>query len=262
MTLPHTHLEPLGAAAAVDLADLHDPGALEALRDLLAAHGVVVVDGQDLDDGAFAALLRRLGPPAFTAGEVPLPGHPDLNEVSNVGRSTPPRSSWHVDTAYVRHPPAYTALRAVAVPEAGGETLFTDQVAAAATLPADLRRRVEGRRLLHVATGVELGPGDESAAEHPLLRPHPRSGRPALFLDAPARCAAVSGLDEAAAGDLVAELLAWSTDPARVLRVGWRPGRVVIWDNAVVLHKADHTGVVGDRVLHRGMVADHGVPAA
>ena len=28
-----------------------------------------------------------------------------------------------------------------------------------------------------------------------------------------------------------------------------------MWDNACVLHRADHSGVVGDRVMHRGMVA-------
>jgi taurine dioxygenase len=42
------------------------------------------------------------------------------------------------------------------------------------------------------------------------------------------------------------------------MRHTWRAGDVVMWDNACVLHRADHAGVVGDRVLHRGMVADHG----
>jgi taurine dioxygenase len=30
-----------------------------------------------------------------------------------------------------------------------------------------------------------------------------------------------------------------------------------MWDNGCVLHKADHAGVVGDRVMHRGMVASY-----
>jgi taurine dioxygenase len=28
-----------------------------------------------------------------------------------------------------------------------------------------------------------------------------------------------------------------------------------MWDNRCVLHRADHTHVTGDRVMHRGMVA-------
>jgi taurine dioxygenase len=29
-----------------------------------------------------------------------------------------------------------------------------------------------------------------------------------------------------------------------------------MWDNRCVMHRADHDGVDGDRVMHRGMVAD------
>ena len=30
-----------------------------------------------------------------------------------------------------------------------------------------------------------------------------------------------------------------------------------MWDNGCVLHKADHRDVVGDRVMHRGMIAGY-----
>ena len=96
-------------------------------------------------------------------------------------------------------------------------------------------------------------------ADHPLLRPHPVTGEPALYLTSPARCAAIEGIDDDADKDaLVAELLAWSTRAENVYRHAWAPGDVVIWDNGAVLHRADHSGVVGDRVMHRGMVAGYG----
>jgi taurine dioxygenase len=37
----------------------------------------------------------------------------------------------------------------------------------------------------------------------------------------------------------------------------WAPGDVVIWDNGCVLHRGDHSAVVGDRVMHRGMVVGY-----
>ena len=191
------------------------------------------------------------------AARRPLDGHPDLNLISNVGRATPPRSNFHIDTGYVARPPAYTALRAVEIPEQGGQTLFSNQYRAHDTLPDDLRARVAGRTLRHVVTGLELGPDDEAAAEHPVLRPHPVSGRVALYLDAPKRCAAVSGMDDDAAAETVTALLEHSTREDNVHRHDWRPGDVVIWDNGAVMHKADHAGVVGDRVMHRGMVATY-----
>ncbi len=108
--------------------------------------------------------LRRLGGPVFTVGETPLPGHPDLNLISNVGRTTPPRSVFHVDTSYVSRPPAYTALRAVQIPRRGGQTLFSNQYRAAETLPPQLRARCEGRAVTHVVTGVDPGPAQEHSA--------------------------------------------------------------------------------------------------
>jgi taurine dioxygenase len=250
--------EPVGATVAgLRPAQLGEDDVAQ-LRRLLADHGVLILREQHLDDAGFVAFLRRLGPSAFTTGETAVPGFPELNVVSNVGRTTPPRSTFHVDTSYVARPPAYTALRAVQLPAQGGETLFTDQYRAAAALPPEVRGRVEGRTIRHVVTGLELGDEDETAAEHPILRPHPLTGRVALYLTTPARCAAVSGLPDDEAQDLIAFLFEHSTREDNVFRHAWSPGDVVMWDNACVLHRADHSGVVGDRVMHRGMVAASG----
>jgi taurine dioxygenase len=230
------------------------PEQVTELRDRLATHGVVVAPDQHLSDAAFVAFLRSFGELTFTKGETPVDGAPDLNVVSNVGRTTPPRSVFHVDTSYVRHPPAYTALRAVTIPAQGGETLFTDQYRAYDTLPADLRERLEGRTIRHVVSGVEPGAGDETSAEHPAFLRHPVSGRMAVYLSTPQRCVAVSGMEDAEAGEVIAALYAHSTREDNVRRHAWSEGDVVMWDNRCVLHRADHAAVSGDRVLHRGMV--------
>lgn len=252
-----TALEPIGAEVADLALDDLGPATVEKLRALLAEHGVLVLRGQQLDDATFEAFLRGFGPLVFTAGETPLPGHPDLNVISNVGRDTPPRSQFHVDTSYVSQPPAYTALRAVEVPEQGGATLFTNQYRAYETLPDTEREHLAGRTVTHVVTGVDPGDEQETSAEHPLFREHPLSGRTALYLSTPQRCAAVSGMQPIEAEVTIARLLAHSTTDDNTLRHAWAPGDVVIWDNACVLHKADHEGVVGARVMHRGMVASY-----
>ena len=121
-----------------------------------------------------------------------------------------------------------------------------------------MRDRVAGRLMTHVVTGVEPADGSDTEAAHPIVRPHPRCGRRALFLDAPARCQGVAGLDEQAARHLVSGLLDWSTRADNVSAHRWRPHDVVIWDNAVVMHRGDHSDVVGDRTFHRGMVSADG----
>ena len=250
-------LKPLGVTITDLPVDAVDGPAVTHLQRLLAEHGVAILPGQAIDDSEFLRFLRLFGELTFTAGEIPVEGFPDLNVISNVGRTTPPRSVFHVDTSYVRRPPAYTALRTVQLPSRGGETLFTNQYRAYETLPEGIRDRLRGRTVRHVVTGVDptgLPDGVETAAEHPIFRMHPISGRTSLYLSTPERCVAISGLDDGEARNMIAFLYSHSTEEHNTLRHTWSAGDVVIWDNGVVLHRADHADVAGDRVMHRGMV--------
>ncbi|WP_179379103.1 TauD/TfdA dioxygenase family protein [Jannaschia marina] len=229
----------------------------EAVRTALGEGGVVVIEGAGVDDDSFVAFLEALGPLAFTEGETPLEGQPKLNFVTNVGRMRPPRSVFHTDTSYVSAPPAFTALKAERIPDAGGETVFTNQFDAFDRLSPDLKLRLRGAQVLHKATGVP----DPTETWHPLFRRHPVSGRTALFLSTPERCVDLELADGTRQAALIEALYAHSTDPAHEWRHRWSEGDIVIWDNRCTLHKADHSAVVGDRVLHRGMVAGE-VPVA
>lgn len=256
--MSQTLLEPVGIRLSdIDIRAVDDAMVCD-LRRLLGDHGVLIFTEQVAGDQEFLGFLRAFGALTFTAGETPVPNHPDLNVISNVGRTTPPRSEFHVDTSYVRRPPAYTALRTVQVPAQGGETLFTNQYRAYDTLPPGVRAQLAGRQMTHRVTGVAgLGPDDETEAQHPIFRTHPLSGRTSLYLSTPARCVAISGMGDAEATRTVQYLFDHSTAPENVLRHTWRPGDVVMWDNGCVLHKADHSDVDGDRVMHRGMVAGY-----
>jgi taurine dioxygenase len=248
-------LEPIGVEVTGLSLRETDPETVAQLRDLLAQHGVAVMPGQDIEDADFVAFLKQFGELAFTKGETSVPDFPDLNVVTNVGRTTPPRSTFHVDTSYLSRPPAYTSLRAVDIPAQGGETLFTNQYRAFETLPDEVRTKLEGRTIRHVVTGLELDDEDETAADHPVFRQHPVSGRTALYMSTPKRCAGISGMEDEEAAEMIEFLYAHSTREDNAYRHAWSPGDVVMWDNGCVLHRADHADVVGDRVMHRGMVA-------
>ena len=252
-----TPMTPVGATLTGLEVDTLDAGTTATVRRLLAEHGVIVLPGQYADDASFVRFLRSFGPTMFTVGETPVPGQPELNMVSNVGRAHPPRSSFHTDTSYVRNPPAFTALRAVVVPDRGGQTLFTNQYVAYDTLPVDIRCELRGRCITHVVTGLQLDRDAESSAAHPIVNVHPTSGRRYLYLSTPKRCTQISGMSPDQAAGMVEFLFAHSTRADNVHRHTWSPGDVVMWDNRCVLHCADHAGVLGDRVMHRGMVADN-----
>jgi taurine dioxygenase len=244
-------LQPFGAEVmGLDLSNV-DELRFEALAHLVASSRVVVFRHQRIDDAAMVRFLSGFGALTFTAGETPVVNAPDLNVVSNVGRLTPPRSVFHTDTSYVAQPPSMTALRPVALPAAGGMTLFSDQVRAAATLPQHLRAALEGRSVNHQTIGPD---GQSYGTRHPLLRRHPLTGEVALYLSTPQRCVDIDGLEPGVSLRVVASLYRHSIRSARLYRHEWKSGDVLVWDNRVTMHRADHEGVVGERVLHRGMV--------
>lgn len=220
----------------------------------LARHGAVVLRDRIEDDAALVELLSAIGEPMFTDGETALAHAPTLNVVSNVGRSTPPRSVFHTDSSYFARPPAVTALRAVEVPARGGDTLITDQVRALETLPFALRELIEERDALHVSSGLPDSAGPQPETWHPLVRRHPLTGAHALFVSNPPRMSAVRGLAPERAAALVDALHRHSTRPENVRRHRWRTGDVLLIDDRTTLHRADHSAVVGRRVLHRGLV--------
>ena len=251
MTMLIQFFQPFGAEIThIEIATASQTSA-EHIARILVQHRVVVLREQSASDTDLVQFLKRFGELTFTEGEIPVAGASDLNVVSNVGRTTPARSVFHTDTSYVQRPPAIGALRAVLLPEAGGCTLFSDQVHAAAALPKKILDRLRGQTLLHSAKGQD---GLVRQARHPVLRRHPTSGEESLFLSTPERCSGLSNTDEESSVRIVDILYRRSVRPARLYRHAWRRGDIVIWDNRVTMHRADHANVIGDRVLHRGLI--------
>lgn len=252
-------LAPFGAEISNQQISSQTGALADEVLEALAKHRVVVLRDQNANDGELVQFLKGLGELTFTDGETPVEGASDLNLVSNVGRATPPRSVFHTDTSYVSQPPAFSALRAVVLPKAGGETLFSDQVQAAARLPSRILDWLKGRTLEHAAKGPD---GRTISARHPVLRRHPTTGETALFLSTPERCTALSGVDERTSARIVSILYQRSIRPSGLYRHDWRDGDIVLWDDRTTMHRADHGDVVGDRILHRGLVlGERPVPA-
>lgn len=247
-------LSPFGMEVnEIKITEIHDRD-IVSLKYTLADNGFIVFRQQAVSDADFVAFLNRLGQLTFTVGEAPVLHQPALNVVSNTGRIRPPRSVFHTDTSYVAQPPAFTALRAVIIPSSGGETLFSDQYYAYKTLPRAVKEKLAEAQVLHVMSGLALDENAERQSWHPLFMRHPLSGRLALFLSTPERCQAISGIRLEEAQRIVSLLYRHSVRHYRLYRHRWQPDDIVIWDNRCTMHRADHSKVVGDRVLHRGLV--------
>jgi taurine dioxygenase len=261
-------LSPFGVAAnETSINDLNDRD-IDAVKNALAHNGFVVFPKQSANDADFVAFLDRLGELTFTIGETPAAQEPDLNIVSNVGRTRPPRSVFHTDTSYISQPPAFTGLRAVNIPVPdGGTFFFSDQYRAYETLSRSVKEELADAQVLHVVSGLTLATDVESQCWHPLFKRHPVTDRLAIFLSTPERCQAISNIPAANAGRIIRLLYQHSLRHYRLYCHQWQPDDILVWDNRCTMHRSDGAKFIGDwatsplrdRVLHRGLVLDAAV---
>ncbi|HUF98224.1 MAG TPA: TauD/TfdA family dioxygenase [Ilumatobacter sp.] len=261
--------------ASVTGIDLHgelDDSTVAAIREAWLEHHVLSFPEQYLDDDELERFTVRFGPFGDDPFIAPIAGRAHVIAVRRSATETAPlfAENWHTDWSFQARPPAGTCLNAVTIPPYGGDTWFADQHAALDAMPADLRGRLEGLMAVHSARGayapsgmfgdadkttdrsMDIRSSDSAMAtqEHPIIRPHPETGRLGIF-----GCAGYiigfTGLTQAQSSDLLLELYTWQTSDEFVYRHRWEPGMLVMWDNRSVLHRATGGYEGFDRVLHR-----------
>ncbi len=250
---------PVGAeATGVDLGAPVAAAVAGEIRAALCEHAVLVFRGQEVPPEAQLALTRLLGEPeTHVLSDFALPGLPEVFVVSNVRRDGKPVGAvnagqyWHSDLSYTARPTFASMLHARRVPPGRGETLFAGMARAWETLPADLKRRVDGRRAVHdyrlaYETAFAGNPDrtltPEQAAEvppveHPVVRTQAETGRRALYVN-PGFTRRIVGMTAAESRGTLDALFAHATADRNVYTHRWRDGDVVMWDNRVTMHKA------------------------
>ena len=190
--------------SGVDLRRLSDAD-FAAIERAWTDHSMILLRGQKLGDDDLLAFSRRFGeldpPPNQERGRISPPGYPDIYVVSNVldakgdpiGALGAGEAVWHTDMSYLDTPPDASMLYSLEIPESGGNTWFCGMQAACDALPAELLRRIEGRRIKHDGTYNSGGylrkgvtPTDDPMAApgawHPAILKHPANGRATLYL--------------------------------------------------------------------------------
>ena len=259
----------------LDLRTLSDEQVADVRRVWLERK-VVFFPGQHLDPDEHLAFAARFGEPTEGHPVIPgLKGQPRVFEidytaanklyetyggVSDRGRGV----HWHTDVTFVKRPPLGSILRAVVVPESGGDTYFSNQVAAFAALSPVLQDFLRGLTAVHdgkaqfqgILDAVGEGRWEDQAltelvpAEHPVVRTHPETGEEALFVN-PGFTSRIVGLSKDESDALLTFLYAHSIKPEFTVRYHWGQGDVGFWDNRATQH-----AVVGDfgaqhRVIQR-----------
>jgi len=169
---------------------------------------------------------------------------------------------WHTDVTFVVNPPAASILHGVVVPPYGGDTSWSDLVAAYEDLADPVRRTIDGLQALHTNALETIGGGTNALASqfassryasiHPVVRVHPETGERALFVN-PGFTRRILGVSHRESDALLRILFAQVARTAFTVRFRWRPGSVAFWDNRATAHRGPgdlaHLGF--DRVVQR-----------
>ncbi|MFF8833310.1 TauD/TfdA dioxygenase family protein [Streptomyces sp. NPDC015131] len=254
----------------LDLSGDLDPGTVAAVGRALLEHKALVFRDQHLDDAGqlrFASLFGELTTAHPTVPSVD--GQPHILPVD--GDEGIRANRWHTDVTFVRTPPKASTLRALVVPPYGGHTLIANTAAAYRDLPEPLREFADRLWAVHTNAYDYAEPRDEKAAEHrrrfvsrryrtahPVVRVHPESGERGLFIGGFAQ--SLVGFGPEASHDLLRLLQSYVVRPENVVRIAWRPGDLVLFDNRITQHYAPDDYGDLPRLLHRVTVAGD-VPA-
>ena len=276
---PAVRVRPTGAALGadiegVDLAGPLSPETMEAIKQAWGDQLVLRFRDQSLSDDDLMRFSRQFGEldwaPVAATNDAP-EGREYIMVVSNVvengqaiGQLGAYEALWHTDMSYVAAPPMASALYSLEAPASGGDTGFCNMYLALETLPADLRRQIDGKCCRHDASrnsAGELRRGYVDApdashtvgADHPIVRTHPATGRKALFLGR-RRNAYIPGLPLAESEALLDALWAHATQDQFTWYQQWRVGDLILWDNRSVMHRRDAFDPAARRVMHRTQI--------
>jgi alpha-ketoglutarate-dependent taurine dioxygenase len=249
----------IGAQVRTDAASLLTPAVAAAVRDLLLRRGVLAFKELHLADDQQVALAGLMGV-LRDEGEKGI--HKITLDKSLNARADYLKGSfnWHVDGTHDDVPVFASLLSGRRLSQVGGQTEFANSYAAYDALPAEMKARIAGLKVVHsVEVSMRRG-GVEATPEnlaywrslpdraHNLVWTH-RSGRKSLVIGCHA--SHIVGMDRAEGERLLQELLEWTTQPRFVYRHEWSVGDMLIWDNTGVLHRVEPYPLDSGRVMHR-----------
>ncbi|HUD52456.1 TauD/TfdA dioxygenase family protein [Parvibaculum sp.] len=255
----------------IDLAKPLDTATLDALRRTLLEWKVIFFRDQNITTDEHIAFARRFGALEVHPFAPEKAGYPEVLAITH-DRERPGReNTWHSDVTWRLEPSLGSVLRALEVPDVGGDTLFADMYAAYEGLSDDMKAKVEGRTAIHDFTHfrarmrqrgkpeaeIEAFQKQYPEAEHPVVRTHPETGRKGIYVNA-AFTQYIVGMERGESDALLRHLYAQAAIPEYQCRFRWRTNSIAFWDNRACQHYAvsdywpavrrmERVTIVGDR---------------
>ncbi len=258
--------------AEVSGVDLRHPsdGDIKEITDALLEHLVLFFRDQELTTDEHVAFGRRFGDLHIHSVAGAHQDHPEMIILENDERRPPNIDAWHTDVTMDPEPPMGSILRAVDVPEVGGDTLWASMYAAYDALPPAMQTMCKDlvavhhypesfrKGILRKENGyalLEQYDKDHPPMEHPVVRRHPVTGRYGLFVNS-TFTKYIRGVGRKEGDALLQMLLDHiATRPEFHVRFKWEPNSVAFWDNRCTQHYAVADYYPAHRLMQRVTIA-------
>ena len=263
-------VRPVSAAIGSEVSgvDLSQPLTDAAFRRIEQAwhDGLILLfRGQQLDEEQQMHFCQRFGKLAGVVNKHSGGGrHPSVMYISNIrengqliGALPDGEMYFHSDQCYVEQPAMATMLYAMEIPSKGGDTLFANMYKAYDTLPAELKKKLDGLKAENVydyeASGTTRGSKIKDGVKHfahPVFRTHPATGRKALYVNR-LMTDHIIGLPLEESNAILNFLFDHAEKPEFVHAHQWQVGDLILWDNRCSLHARSDFDASERRKLRR-----------
>lgn len=250
----------------IDISAPLTPEVRDAIRAAVVRHKVVFFRDQTLTTESHAAFAREFGPlythPSTRRDEKIEPIHKIAAEDTarfeqiRQHRKVKAGDGYHSDTSWRLVPTWGAVLRAVDLPEVGGDTIWVDAHLAWQGLSDEVKARLEGLHVTHDFRAALTASGhDYPVVAHPVVRTHRETGEKILWVNL-TQNPQILGVELAESEALLEEILRQYKRPEFQVRFSWKPGSVAFWDNRGAVHYAVRNYGDYPRVLDRILIAD------
>ena len=253
----------LGAAIhGLDLAHPLGRAELDEVMKALGHYGVVRFPRQELTGAQLRDFAAQLGDLEINVASKNYqePGIPEVMILSNIVENGRPLGladagqGWHTDMSYIAFA---NVLYGIKIPKRNGRTLgatqFSNMHAAYDDLPADVKRSLEAKTILHDFNKFwemmrrEKGSKRPALTEeqrrakppvsHPALLTHPLTGRKVLYAN-PGYSVRVNELPEKESDELLEFLFEHQLKPQYIYTSQWEERDVLVWEDIGTIHNA------------------------
>ena len=242
----------------IDLRTVTADHLFPAIRHAFETHSALLFRNQTFDDATHTRLAELFGPlenrDAMAAGrdmefEVSAVSNETSNGVTNADDlhtlNLQANMLWHTDSTFLPIPALINILTAKVVPSHGGQTELASTRAGWATMPAELKSKLQDAIIWHRLSHSRARISRELAAlpemnkwpDRPwrAIWPNPVTGEEALFIAS--HSFAIEGLSQNDGQALIDAAIAHCTKPSAVYSHEWQVGDVLLWDERAVLHR-------------------------